>query len=103
MTSVSTSVTAAIATGEGAAAPHPAGPETVAKLVKIWQELLGQPEVGIQDDFFDLGGDSILGTHLMLAIETQFGLKFELSRLFICPTIELLAKEIVTAQKSNPT
>jgi thioesterase domain-containing protein/acyl carrier protein len=69
------------------------------QLVEIWKQLLEQPNIGVRDDFFDLGGDSILGTHLMVAIEKKFGQRIELSRLFSCPTVELLAQELRGARK----
>lgn len=65
-----------------------------AQLLKIWRELLQLDDISLTDDFFDLGGHSILGIHLMAAIEKQFGKKFDVSQLFATPTIESLAREI---------
>jgi thioesterase domain-containing protein/acyl carrier protein len=72
-----------------------------AELVRIWQDLLQIEDVSINDDFFNLGGDSILGARLMDAIDEKFQQRFELSRLFTHPTIADLAGELITAKKSS--
>lgn len=55
-------------------------------LMKIWAEVLKVEKVGINDNFFDLGGDSILGT-LILARAAQAGVKFSPRQLFEHQTI----------------
>ncbi|MDX6528889.1 MAG: hypothetical protein QOH41_1179, partial [Blastocatellia bacterium] len=61
------------------------------KLVEIWEEVLGQPGIGVTDDYFDLGGHSILAVSLMAKIEKEFGKRIPLAQLFKNPTIEQLA------------
>lgn len=61
------------------------------KLAKIWSEILDMELVGVKDNFFDLGGHSILAFRLMANIETVFGKTFPLSTLFQGQTIEQLA------------
>jgi thioesterase domain-containing protein/acyl carrier protein len=61
------------------------------KLVEIWQEVLGHPRIGVTDDYFDLGGHSILAVSLMAKIEKEFGKRIPLAQLFKNPTIERLA------------
>lgn len=56
------------------------------KLMKIWAEVLKLDQVGIHDNFFDLGGDSILGT-LILARAAQAGVKISPRQLFEHQTI----------------
>lgn len=75
--------------------------EIESELVVIWQELLEQQNIGIRDDFFELGGDSILATHLMAAIEKKYHRRFELSRLFSDSTIEALARELRATKETN--
>lgn len=53
-----------------------------AKLMKIWQEVLNIPSVRATDDFFDLGGNSLLAVRLMARIEQEFGYKLPLATLF---------------------
>lgn len=58
-------------------------------LMKIWAEVLKVEQVGLNDNFFDLGGDSILGT-LILARAAQAGVKFTPRQLFEHQTIAAL-------------
>lgn len=43
------------------------------RLAAIWADLLKLDEIGVNDDFFDLGGDSLLALEMLLAVDTQFG------------------------------
>jgi non-ribosomal peptide synthetase component F len=58
-------------------------------LMKIWAEVLKVERVGLNDNFFDLGGDSILGT-LILARAAQAGVRFSPRQLFEHQTIAAL-------------
>ena len=60
-------------------------------LTRIWERLLGIEGVGIRDNFFDLGGHSLLGVRLVSRIRKQFGREVSLSFLLQSPTIEALA------------
>ena len=68
--------------------------ETEQKLAEIWVKLLRIDRVGIQDDFFDLGGTSLVGVSLFAQIETTFNQNLPLATLLQAPTIEKLAKII---------
>ena len=65
--------------------------DTKRQLTRIWQELLGIDSVGVDQNYFDLGGDSSLAVHLFVQIEQVFGVKLPLATLFEAPTIEELA------------
>ncbi|MFD3484684.1 amino acid adenylation domain-containing protein [Streptomyces sp. NPDC058665] len=60
-------------------------------LAGAWEEVLGVERVDPRDNFFDLGGDSIRGVH-MLATVRRRGLTFELQDLFQNRTVEALAR-----------
>ena len=64
------------------------------KLCGIWQELLKRPQIGINDDFFDLGGTSILAARLVLAVERAFDAKIQVSTVAFARTIAQLAAVI---------
>jgi phthiocerol/phenolphthiocerol synthesis type-I polyketide synthase E len=64
---------------------------TTRELVRIWQQLLGVGSVGIDQNYFDLGGDSVLAVHLFAEIEKVFKVKLPLATLFEAPTIQELA------------
>jgi aryl carrier-like protein len=59
-------------------------------LAALWSQLLEIKEVGVQDNFFNLGGDSILSMRLVAAARSQ-GLEFALTDLFQHPTVAGLA------------
>ncbi|HSP80357.1 MAG TPA: amino acid adenylation domain-containing protein, partial [Myxococcaceae bacterium] len=56
----------------------------------IWKEVLGAPGVGLEDDFFELGGDSILAIQIV-ARAARAGLRLNVRQLFQHPTIASLA------------
>jgi thioesterase domain-containing protein/acyl carrier protein len=60
-------------------------------LAQIWSEILDIQQVGVKDNFFDLGGHSILALKLMAKIQQQFGKNLPLATLFTSGTIEELA------------
>ena len=60
-------------------------------LYRIWSEVLGQPRVGISDNFFEVGGTSVLAVKLASAIEQEFGRELPIRELMLRPTIEQLA------------
>jgi amino acid adenylation domain-containing protein len=60
-------------------------------LAGIWSELLGVKRIGVHDNFFDLGGHSLLITRAAASIHKTFGLKVPIGILFNLPTIELLS------------
>jgi aryl carrier-like protein len=60
------------------------------RLARIWAELLGIKQVGIHDNFFDLGGDSILGLQ-MVAHTNQAGIRLNLTEIIDSPTIAEIA------------
>jgi phthiocerol/phenolphthiocerol synthesis type-I polyketide synthase E len=73
---------------------HPDVPadETTRQLTRIWQELLGIDSIGVDQNYFDLGGDSSLAVHLFVQIERVFKVKLPLATLFDAPTINELAQ-----------
>jgi thioesterase domain-containing protein/acyl carrier protein/NRPS condensation-like uncharacterized protein len=72
-------------------APHDS---TELQLLLIWERLLGRLEIGVRDNFFDLGGQSLLAAQLVFEVEKAFGRKIDLSTLLTAPTIEQLARHL---------
>jgi acyl transferase domain-containing protein len=60
-------------------------------LVEIWQASLGINQIGIYDDFFGLGGDSLLATHLLSQVGEMFEVDLPMHTFFDAPTISELA------------
>jgi amino acid adenylation domain-containing protein len=83
-----------VRTDEGFVAPRRPIHE---QLLKIWEELLETRPIGITDNFFDIGGHSLLAAQLVDQIDQRYGKKLTLSALFGRPTIEQLAEELQAA------
>jgi aspartate racemase len=62
-----------------------------AQLIGVWEKVLGVHPIGIGDNFFDLGGHSLLGVRLFARMEKVFGRRLLLSTLFQAPTVEQMA------------
>ncbi|HEY9810873.1 MAG TPA: amino acid adenylation domain-containing protein [Halomicronema sp.] len=73
-------------------------------LAGIWSQLLGLKKVGIYDNFFDLGGHSLLITQLLAKVRESFQIELPLRVLFEAPTVAGLAEkiEINKTRKSPP-
>ena len=63
-----------------------------------WQKLLGIEPIGIYDDFFDLGGNSLLGTQLIAKMRETFQIDVPLRSLFEDPTVSGVARVIEEAK-----
>ncbi|MBD2562853.1 MULTISPECIES: amino acid adenylation domain-containing protein [Nostoc] len=61
------------------------------ELTQIWSRVLKVDKVGVKDNFFDLGGHSLLTPYLMAQIKKQFGKDIAIASLYQNPTIEQLA------------
>ena len=84
--------------------PHVASRKPLeAQLVCIFEQLLQVAPVGVLDDFFDLGGDSLLATELLAAIEEAFGIGLPLSALLAGATIECIAAALARASEAQPS
>ena len=65
-------------------------------LARLWAEILGLDEVGADDDFFDLGGDSLQATQLVGRIHARHGIELGVPSLFASPTIRAVGALIAT-------
>jgi amino acid adenylation domain-containing protein len=68
--------------------------ETEEKLVELWTRLLGITRIGVYDNFFEAGGDSLLATQLIAHVNKSFQVSVPLRVLFDQPTIADLAQNI---------
>lgn len=68
------------------------GDETEVKLVEIWREVLGVDKVGVNDNFFDLGGNSLTMFQLNVVLNQKLKQTIAIVTLFQYPTIRSLAQ-----------
>ncbi|MCB9066930.1 MAG: amino acid adenylation domain-containing protein [Calditrichae bacterium] len=72
-----------------------ASTETEKKLIAIWREVLRIPDIGVTDEFYDLGGHSLLGVRILTRISDEFQIDLPLRSLLVeMPTIASLANHI---------
>jgi len=74
------------------------GTETEKKLAEIWGQVLGVEKVGVHDNFFDLGGQSLLATQIVSRTRKVLQIELPLRRLFESPTVAELANVIADLQ-----
>jgi acyl transferase domain-containing protein/acyl carrier protein len=70
-------------------------------LVKIWQSLFGFSPVGVQDDFFELGGDSLKAITVISKIHKSLNVAVPLTEFFNGATIEKLAEYVKNSRKND--
>ncbi|MGG3840811.1 amino acid adenylation domain-containing protein, partial [Paenibacillus thiaminolyticus] len=77
-------------------------PRTVVEiqLVQIWHEVLRHQNIGITDNFFDIGGHSLRAMALVAKIHKEMGAEIPLREVFQYPTIEQMA-EVITGQEHH--
>jgi acyl transferase domain-containing protein/thioesterase domain-containing protein len=76
--------------------------EVEATLTRWWKELLGVEAVGVRDNFFDMGGQSLTGVRLLAKVKKKYGVDLKLATLFSAPTIEKLC-ELVRDKTAPPS
>ena len=62
------------------------------RLRPIWEDVLGVTPIGVNHDFFDLGGHSLMAARLLAKIEHKFARNLPLAAIFQAPTIDKMAR-----------
>lgn len=75
--------------------------DTEMVLHRIWCEILQQKSLGINDDFFELGGQSLLAMQMITRIKKEFLVRITIRAIFDYPTIYSLSKEIEQLMKRD--
>jgi len=70
-------------------------------LARMWEEVLGCAEVGIDDNFFALGGHSLKAMEVVSMLRDTFRLEVPAELVFLAPTIDLLAAELFPDQRNR--
>lgn len=88
--------------GSGSAEqPTPAANEYESALIAIWEEVLDVEPIGIQDNFFSMGGDSLLAIRIIARIRTAFATALTPREIFETPTLSDLAAIVAERSPRN--
>jgi amino acid adenylation domain-containing protein len=71
-------------------------------LVRVWERVLGISSIGVDDNFFDIGGHSLLAVRLLSEVEKVVGRKVPLASLFRGSTVASQAKLLREGTESDP-
>ena len=96
----------------GLPAPDQIGPEAEGEITRprtpleevlaaMWADVLNLDEVGIDDDFFEIGGHSILVTQLVSRLRVTFQIELPMRTFFESPTVAQLAKAILSRREQG--
>ncbi|WP_344456184.1 phosphopantetheine-binding protein, partial [Actinocorallia aurantiaca] len=85
-----------------AAAQREPSTETERAIAKIWADALGLDRIGVHDDFFSLGGHSLLGVEVVEKVRDVYDVDLPLGRLFESPTVAAAAAYIDGVQAEGP-
>ncbi len=77
-----------------------AGNITEEKILAIWKEILGSDKVGINDNFFEIGGHSLKATLLLSRIYKEFNVVIPIKQLYILQTVKEIAAYIKNCDKT---
>jgi acyl carrier protein len=64
------------------------------QLVRIWEEALSVAPVGVDDDFLELGGDSLTASRVVAGVLRELQVTLSAARLFDCPNVGAMAAAI---------
>lgn len=77
--------------------------ETERLLASIWSEVLDRPHIGLRENFFHIGGDSLRAVAMFSRIRSKFGRSLPLAAILRSPTIERMAAELQSRiERSSP-
>ncbi|HEX4955004.1 MAG TPA: amino acid adenylation domain-containing protein [Thermoanaerobaculia bacterium] len=90
----------AVATRTGAPAAPAPHRDLVRRVAALWERVLGRDRVGLEENFFDLGGNSLTGIQLIGELNRELGTHLAPLVLFEAPTVAALARRIQPAESA---
>jgi hypothetical protein len=64
------------------------------RMVEIWSEILGTASIGVHDDFFTIGGHSLLAAQVASRVRREWGVEFRIRTIFEASTVALLCEQL---------
>jgi len=83
-------------------APVPPRDVMELRIVRLWEQIFGIRPIGIHDNFFDLGGHSLIALRFLAQVDKEFGVKLPLAVLLQAPTIEQLSECLREEEWTSP-
>ncbi|MFD7660577.1 SDR family NAD(P)-dependent oxidoreductase, partial [Actinosynnema sp. NPDC059797] len=81
----------------------PADGDHERRMAGLWRDLLGIDRIGVDDNFFDLGGHSLMGLQLINLVNAEFGTALTAVALFESPTVRALTARVAPeAPRAEP-
>lgn len=89
----------------GGSSPDYVAPQTVEEeiLCGIWADILKRQQVGVEDNFFEIGGHSLLAMNVIARIRSAFETELPLRALFEDPTVRGVARALMLARSQGKT
>jgi len=75
----------------------------VATVQAIWQRVFERDQIGLEENFFDLGGDSMIAIQVLLALEKTLNVDLPITILYQSPTIAMLSDAIERSVRPKPS
>jgi acyl transferase domain-containing protein/acyl carrier protein len=72
------------------------------RIAAVWQRVLGVEPIGLQDNFFDLGGNSLLALQVVSDLSRDLGMDIAPVTLFEAPTVSALARRLAIEEEAPP-
>ncbi|HEX2048496.1 MAG TPA: non-ribosomal peptide synthetase [Acidimicrobiales bacterium] len=76
--------------------------ETEATVASVWEAVLGVPHIGVNDDFFALGGHSLAAVQIAARLRDAFGIELPVVAVFEAPTVAELSRAVDQAATGAP-
>jgi hypothetical protein len=77
--------------------------ETLEVLLRIHREILDTDRIGAGDNFFDVGGNSLLALQIVRRIRGEFGVRVSAKAVFAAPSLQHLAVVTAAAREGHPS
>lgn len=71
------------------------------EVVNLWEDIIGVAPIGIDDDFFALGGHSLMATEMIKRIRDEFNIALDIATLFELQSPQMMAKYIIQQQMAD--
>ncbi len=71
------------------------------EVARLWQQLLGIDRVGVDEDFFRLGGESLSALQILNRVQERFGVELSLRDFYAAPTVQGLTQQIRGARSAG--